>query len=271
MKSKTLFVVFVLVALMVSAVAVMAEEVELVDTSLGYELSEPVSDGGITPFIIPSYAPGQGGNRTCADVGLAVYGDADFFQFSSERVNWDEDEEGGYSFDKLFPAGLTVETDGTYVSFSSTFGIGAVIVKGSNDANVYVYNPQEKSDSGLASPPNASGKPAGLSNITFCWNPEPTGGEWCSPGYWRQEHHLDSWVATGISPDAKYSDYFEAVSLSKKAVKDGASEDPTLWEVLQSPEWYGGAAFNNVGDLLSTAHPDVDFNGERFEDSCPLN
>jgi hypothetical protein len=24
--------------------------------------------------------------------------------------------------------------------------------------------------------------------------PTPTGGEGCTPGYWRQEHHFDSWV-----------------------------------------------------------------------------
>jgi len=41
--------------------------------------------------------------------------------------------------------------------------------------------------------------------------------------------------------------------------------------VLQSPQYYGGDAFNAVGDLLSAAHPDVNFNGERIEDSCPLN
>lgn len=104
---------------------------------------------------------------------------------------------------------------------------------------------------------------AGLPNVTFCWNSEDNGGQWCSPGYWRPEQHLDSWEATGISPVELYSDYFEGVSPSKKAVKDGASEEPTLREDLESPEWYGGTAFDNVGDLLSTAHPDVDFNGAR--------
>ena len=51
-------------------------------------------------------------------------------------------------------------TAGTYVAWTSTNGVGAVIVKGSNDANVYVYNPQQTSDSGLASPINSSGSPA---------------------------------------------------------------------------------------------------------------
>lgn len=51
---------------------------------------------------------------------------------------------------------------------------------------------------------------------------------------------------------------------------DGATTNPTLWEVLQAPQWYDGDAFNAVGDLLSAAHPDVNFTGERVEDSCPL-
>jgi hypothetical protein len=107
-----------------------------------------------------------------------------------------------------------------------------------------------------------------FTNLDFV-NSEET-GQWCSPGYWRQAHHLGSWAATGISPDERYSTYFGNISLSKKAQREGATSDPTLWEVLQSPQWYGGEAFNNVGDLLSGAHPDVAFDGERVEDSCPL-
>jgi hypothetical protein len=62
--------------------------------------------------------------------------------------------------------------DGTYVAFTAEpDGVGAAIVKGGNDANVYVYNPQRTADSGLASPLNASLEPAGLSNLTLCWNP----------------------------------------------------------------------------------------------------
>lgn len=49
--------------------------------------------------------------------------------------------------------------------------------------------------------------------------------------------------------------------------------NPTLAQVLASPQTYGGGAFNNVGDLLSAAHPGVDFEigDDRVEDSCPLS
>ena len=97
-------------------------------------------------------------------------------------------------------------------------------------------------------------------------------GQWCSPGYWRQDQHLWAWEATGYSPDELFYDVFGYYPpLSKLGQGAGATTNPTLWEVLQSPQYYGGDAFNVVGDLLSEAHPDVNFTGERVEDSCPLN
>lgn len=232
-------------------------------------VSVPVSAGEVTPYIING--ENSGGNRTCAEVGTAFFGNAGYYEFSSDRVNF---EGGSFVGEDPFPAGLTVNTDGTYVSFTSTFGIGAVIVKGGADANVYVYELQSLGDSGLASPFNASNSPAGLSNLTFCWNPEEVEdpGNWCSPGYWRQPHHLYAWEPTGYSPDDKFQQsvgYYPA--LSKQGAREGAPTDPTLIQVLTYPQWYGGSAFNAVGDLLSAAHPDVNFLGERVEDSCPLN
>ena len=149
-------------ALMISMLALPATAVVPVDGTA----STPVSDGGVTPYIIPGENPG--GNRTCAEVGAAYFEDNEYYEFSTARINF----EGG-TFDQNFPGGLIVVTDGTYVSFSSSFPIGAAIVKGTAEANTYVYEPQVLSDGGLASPPAGSGEPAGLSNITFCWNDEP--------------------------------------------------------------------------------------------------
>lgn len=118
--------------------------------------SAPTSNGGITPYIFS--VPGPGGNMTCEALGYAA---------TSERVNYNNG-----SFDKAFPDGITVDTNGTYVSWSSAnFPIDAVIVKGSDAANIYEYDPASYSDSELASPINSSGNPAGLSNLTFCWTP----------------------------------------------------------------------------------------------------
>lgn len=148
--------------------------------------SDPISQGGITPYIIDG--TNQGGNRTCDEVGEAYFGDVTYYHCRSERVNYDE--KNG-NFDNTFSDittgnpdcdrnNISVTTDGTSVSFTANpDGIGAAIVKGSNDANTYVYNPQRISDLGLASPVNESGKPSGLSNLTFCWNPVDQGGNDC--------------------------------------------------------------------------------------------
>jgi hypothetical protein len=165
---------------------------------------------------------------------------------------------------------LTILTsDGKVFDWSaSPNGIGAVIVKAGQGANVWFYDPQVKSDSGLYGYDNKD-----ISHVTFCWHLDYTPpGEWCSPGHWRQPQHLDSWEATGFSHDDLFSDKLgDYPPLSKLGMRDGATASPTLLQVLQAPQYYGGDAFNAVGDLLSEAHPDVDFLGMRVEDGCPLN
>ena len=72
---------------------------------------------------------------------------------------------------------VTVTSDGTSFSWSSSFGIDAVISKGGPKANVYVYDPPSEStgDSGLHSPINPkTNQPYGLSHIEFCYDRAPT-------------------------------------------------------------------------------------------------
>lgn len=219
----------------------------------------PVSQRGIEPVF---FNDGPGGNVECDQVGN--------YEFASPRFDNGAQLGGSYG-----PFTWSTTPDEKFVSWEGVHGGLAVILKGGPGAHVYYYDASYEWDKELASPLNPGGKIPELSNITFCWNPpvDDDPGQWCSPGYWRQPHHLDSWEATGISPDTKYSAVISSpvITLSKKALKDGATADPTLWQVLQAPQWYGGAAFNAVGDLLSDAHPDVDFKGERVENSCPLN
>jgi len=155
--------------------------------------SEPVSDNGITPYIIPGLNPG--GNRTCAEVGDAWFSDATYFQCWSAKRNYPDDFGLGFEDISGNPdcdrnvIEVTV-VDGTYVTFDSyPDGVGAAIIKGSNEANVYFYDPQASHDSGLAPPLTPSGGPAGLSNIGgFCWNPEeeegPPLGCWANETAW---------------------------------------------------------------------------------------
>lgn len=132
--------------------------------------SFPTSNGGTTPYLIPGANPG--GNRTCAEVATAWKLDPNPF-ICGEKIDYSSGVFAG-----LFPSGLSVTTDGKYVSFDlenciligdKYYKVGAVIVKGGNASNVYYYPNGTLSDGGLAAPYNASGTPAGLSNLTFCF------------------------------------------------------------------------------------------------------
>jgi hypothetical protein len=76
---------------------------------------------------------------------------------------------------------LTVTIDvrdtaaGQVFDWTSNIGVDQVIAKGGNTANIYTYDPPAEStgDTGLHAPANASGKFAGLSHISFCYD----GGE----------------------------------------------------------------------------------------------
>jgi hypothetical protein len=139
--------------------------------------STPISLGlVVTPYIIAGANPG--GNRTCAEAGVALAGNAEYYSCRSGRINYSDGSFEGTFVDVSGNEDCEDNviqvwvTDGTHVAFhAAPDGIGAAIVKGSADANVYFYVPQATADSGLAAPPTASGEPAGLSNLTFCWNP----------------------------------------------------------------------------------------------------
>ncbi|WP_170233691.1 hypothetical protein [Ornithinimicrobium humiphilum] len=70
---------------------------------------------------------------------------------------------------------MTFTSDGTWVDWTSTVGIDAVIVKGGPNANVYRYDPPAESfgDTGLVTPTNPNNyKPYGLSHVDFCYDIE---------------------------------------------------------------------------------------------------
>lgn len=146
-----------------------SHDVSVKGTDINQE-SEPVSDKGIRPYIIPGES--NGGNRTCAEVEAAFGLPAGYF-VCGEKLDY-----GDNGFIGEFPDGLYVTVDGPWVSFEMEdcimigdkyYKVGAVIVKGSASANIYYYKDGALNDSGLASPLNASGGPAGLSNLSFCF------------------------------------------------------------------------------------------------------
>jgi hypothetical protein len=71
---------------------------------------------------------------------------------------------------------LTVTIDvrdtaaGQVFDWTSNIGVDVVIAKGGPNANVYTYVGESTGDTGLHAPANASGKFAGLSHISFCYD-----------------------------------------------------------------------------------------------------
>jgi len=164
--------------------------------------------------------------------------------------------------DYVFPSGFTWEIVGKTVTFSQPVSFcvkgGAANNSGYQSGTSYTVDFE-----------NDGGQIPDISHVVIYAFLDF--GQWCSPGYWRQPQHLDSWAATGLGPDDLFVEKVGSVTVSKLGVTNSASTNPTLLEVLQAPQYYGGDAFNAVGDLLSGGHPDVNFLGTRVEDSCPLN
>ena len=145
-------------ALLIFAAACSKEEIS------GTE-AQKISTTGVSPILVEG--SNNGGNVTC-DEAASAFG-LTGYSYSTGKQD--------YPFNSnSFNNGVSVTTDGTYVSWSITPPNGycvsnvAVIVKGGPNANVYYYNDGQSSDTGLASPVNASGNPAGLSNLTICYN-----------------------------------------------------------------------------------------------------
>lgn len=187
--------------------------------------STPVSTGGITPYIFAGRNPG--GNVECSELGYA---------FGSGRREY---KSGKNSFDGAFPAGIQVTVNsGTSVTWTSTFPIGAVIVKGGNAANVYEYIPQSAGDSGLAAPQaGKSGKPAGLGNLTFCWNSIPATG------------NLE--VSTELVPDTdpgKFDLQIDGITEASNVGNGGSTGPKTL-----------GAGTHTVGEVAGSGTDLADY------------
>ena len=85
-----------------------------------------------------------------------------------------------------------------------------------------------------------------------CLCTPPMGGEGCTPGYWKQNQHLDSWVATGYSPDQTVESAFGAL--------DPSVDDLTLRQALRLRGGGLKALMRHaVAALLNSTHADVSY------------
>lgn len=156
--------------MVVALVSCDKDQYEVSDTQLKeayvQSYSTPISfPGVITPVILAVDKP-KGGNVSCTDVEQAF--DVDLL--GGTKIDYISETQ----FEGAFPEWLNVELDGIYVSFAmdgcvtidgKKYKVGAVIVKGSNAANVYFYPGGTLSDGHLAAP----GDKYMVSNLTFCF------------------------------------------------------------------------------------------------------
>lgn len=207
----------------------------------------------------------NGGNRTCEEAATAM--GVESFEFSSDRVNYEND-----AFDKSFPEGVNITTDGTSVSWSITPRPGycvanvAVIVKGSSDAHVYMYNDGTSSDSNLASPINSSNGNAGLSNLTICWNEvacEDSEGCSMSMGYYFNSP-VSVWSSVTVGDyTINYEDRGNYSANTHHALMQAATiilssatvaETASVWaDVAVVQAWYTGNSTHPSGGKTATA------------------
>ena len=97
--------------------------------------------------------------------------------------------------------------------------------------------------------------PAGLAFAgSVNWTPAPPpSGIWCSPGFWKN-HGINLWVPLqGLKYNASgpYPNAPQSFAPPNPAPKKGGSTDPTLLQVIQNPNQYGGDATNNVASFIS--------------------
>lgn len=139
---------------------------------------------------------------------------------------------------------------------STTCGTGA-FVSGGSCTIVTSYTVLATDTSPLTNSVTVNASPAGFPNVitatatdSVVINP-PQGGEGCTPGYWKQDQHLDSWV--GFSPDQTLESVFNVPDVL-------GLDDVTLLEALELQGGGVNALLRHaVAALLNAASPGVDY------------
>jgi hypothetical protein len=84
------------------------------------------------------------------------------------------------------------------------------------------------------------------------------GGEGCTPGFWKQDQHFDSWV--GFAPTDSFEEVFGVDDVTLRAGGQNTIDNPTLLDALNATG--GGVnalARHAVAALLNASNPDVSF------------
>jgi hypothetical protein len=111
-------------------------------------------------------------------------------------------------------------------------------------------------------PDGEDGDPASFTWITAALSIPPTPPEGCTPGYWKQDQHFDSWEGYLPDDDFEDEDVF-GCSITIKWSERGKPQEVTNPTLLQALQANGGGesalARHAVAALLNAANPDVNY------------
>ena len=204
-------------------------------------------------------------NRVAAFLAsvAALFAIGTFFASGASAADTCPDGVDGWVKIDDVPSGTQTTYDlnpaGTLVTNSPTTGKVTVYLPAGWTADICVKGALEiveeyglgNGDSTSVATMTPTGNPADVSHVSYRLH-EPEISEWCSPGFWRNNY--GAWPPTGYTPDS--IDTVTGVSFGT---------------ILANPKTYARTGdYERIGDILSDAHPEVSFTGERTPDSCPL-
>ena len=166
------------------------------------------------------------------------------------------------------PSGRLVSADLATGQGIVTIGSGVTVIYFTNQATMFTHTPTiTLTSTSTGTPTNTqtptptdtpTAVPTDTPTFTPTSTPTPVTFQGCTPGYWRQAQHLDSWAATGYSPNQTLESVFD--------IPDSYGLDN--FTLLQALSFQGGSGTSGaarillraaVAALLNASHPDVDY------------
>lgn len=200
-----------------------------------------------------TYGPGVheiAGNPTCASLGLGSF-----------DLKIDPPRPGTYPLNAFGDSVTITTTDGIHFDWSSTIGIDAVLSKGGDNANAYVYDPEATSGANLYSPDNGGANRPALSHIDFCFDYEVRVTKTAATSYdrkytWTIDKNAASTSLTLSQGQTYLMDY--TVDLNASSSDNGHAVAGTITVFNPAPL---AATVTGVADS---------FNGAPIAVSCPV-
>lgn len=93
----------------------------------------------------------------------------------------------------------------------------------------------------------------------------PPTGNGCTPGYWKQTQHFDSWVATGLKPTDAISSVF-----SKSSLYSLNGKKLSTYKLVEGLDFQGGSDLSGAAQILLRAAIAADLNARSPGMNYPL-